>query len=156
MTWRNLHTKSAGKELWSLRNYSTEPPGTRAYWLRPKPLIRQLTALLLHSSLLQAEHAQDEFMFQLQHSLGSTEGLPSLVTTARLSPFLPFLCSSSVSGQSSSSLSKFCFLLCLQITQLPWGSSSAPTRCLPPSPSVAAEEPGTAALLFSSHFKGFT
>lgn len=46
--------------------------------------------MLSQSSLLQAEHARDEFTFQLQHSPGSTEGLPSLVTTALLfSPFFP-------------------------------------------------------------------
>lgn len=101
-------------------------------------------------------------MFQLQHSPGSTEGLPSLVTTACLfSPFFPFFCSSLVSGQSSSSLSTVCFVLFLQVTGTS-GSllcarlAGAEARCLLPSPFVAAVEQGTTALLFSSHFKGFT
>lgn len=83
--------------------------------------------MLLHSSLLQAEHAQDKLMFQLQHSLGSTVGLPGLVTTAHpclFFSFFPFFVPCLVSGHSSSSHSVlFCALLADQT--LPRGPSFA-------------------------------
>lgn len=98
-------------------------------------------------------------MFQLQHSLGSAGGLPSLGTAARSRLFLsffPFFVPCLVSGQSSSSLSVFCFVLGLQITRVSRGASFTPgwscsevqARCLLPSPSVAAGEgqPGSRAM----------
>lgn len=65
-------------------------------------------------------------MFQLQHSPGSTQGLPSLVATAHSSPLssLSLFCLGVRS--SSSSLSVFWRVLCLQITHLPQVRCSCP------------------------------
>lgn len=76
-------------------------------------------------------------MFQLQHSLGSTEGLPSLVATARSSPLSSLL---SVLPQCQV---KQLFPLHVLVCALPADHTPAPGEMLLPSPFVAAEERGT-------------
>lgn len=70
-------------------------------------------------------------MFQLQRSLGSTEGLPSLVATAHSSPLSSLSLFCLAVRSNCSSLSVFWCVLCLQITHLPQVRCSCPLLLSP-------------------------